>query len=145
MIVNESEKYWLELRDKDGLAGGMDDRWDIRAVVDTPPVIAIEQPTANVPVTAEAVVPIHVVVTDNLAIKSIGLEYSRSDRSEDGFVPVSLYAGPDKMAATDHPGLIGVGDGDRRVIQYQWKLAPLRLAADGRSCCASSPAIINRY
>ena len=49
--VENSGAYWFRLVDQDGLEGGEKDRWEIRAVADSAPVVAIEQPAANIFVT----------------------------------------------------------------------------------------------
>ena len=52
-----------------GLIGGGDARWEIDAVPDLPPTVAIEQPTSNLFVTPRAVVPLRITASDDLALR----------------------------------------------------------------------------
>ena len=95
--VEKSGSYWLDLTDREGLSSGSDDRWEVRAIHDTPPTVSIEQPTANLFVTPRAVVPIRVAAKDNLAVRSIALMFRRADSEPEATRP--LWA----SAAAAHP------------------------------------------
>ncbi|MGA2799263.1 MAG: hypothetical protein ABSE63_16910 [Thermoguttaceae bacterium] len=47
LVVEKSGSYWFRLTDREGLAGGQDDRWEIVALADSPPSVTIEQSAAN--------------------------------------------------------------------------------------------------
>jgi hypothetical protein len=127
MMVETSGHYWLELTDRENLTGGTDDRWEIRALVDPPPTVTLERPAANIFVTAEATVPIKAVVKDNLAIRRIGLSYTRSDQPQESEQVVEFFHGPEK--AESLPGETMTSEpGQARTVDERWDLAPLKLS-----------------
>ncbi|MFH1268474.1 MAG: DUF4175 family protein, partial [Planctomycetota bacterium] len=96
-VVGRSGAYWFRLTDTEGLLAGDDDRWEVRAVPDAPPTVSIEQPSGNVFVTPQAVVPLRVAAKDDLAIHRMELVFSRSDRPEEDDLFVKrfpVYEGP---------------------------------------------------
>ncbi len=125
--VQDSGAYWFKLVDRDGLEGGEENRWEIRAVIDSPPRVTLEQPSANIFVTPQATVPLRIAVNDDLAIQRIDLQFSRSDRADESDSVVELYAreggvpiSPDRIAE-------GIEAGESRVVAEDWKLAELEL------------------
>jgi len=74
--VEKSGSYWFELTDREGLGGGRDTRWEIHAIPDAPPSVSIEEPAANLYVTARAEVPLRITAKDDLAIREIALVYT---------------------------------------------------------------------
>lgn len=81
-VVDRSRKWWFELVDRKGIAGGGDARWEIAAVPDQPPSVAIERPSANVYVTPEAVVPLRIAAKDDLVIRRVALVCRREVHSD---------------------------------------------------------------
>ncbi|MCR4412845.1 MAG: hypothetical protein NUV77_10530 [Thermoguttaceae bacterium] len=79
-VVERSGVYWIRLTDRDGLTGASA-RWEIRAIPDEPPNVAIEQPAGVTFVTPRATVPLRVTAKDDLAVARLWLEYGRSDRA----------------------------------------------------------------
>ncbi len=128
LVVERSGAYWFELTDSEGLVGGKADRWELRAIADQPPSVAIEQPVGNLYVTASARLPLNVAIKDDLAIHEAALRYSRSDRTDAGDVSVELFKGPPQVEPAPS-GKVTAGNqsGDSRVIDYAWSLAPLKL------------------
>jgi hypothetical protein len=124
-VVEASGAYWIELETVDGIRGGSDARFEVRALEDQPPRVSIERPQGNVFVTPSAVVPFDLAVNDDLAIQRIDLRYMRSDQSEVGYQEVSFFDGPPAMAA---PRDGAVAKGDVRALTHLWELAPLALA-----------------
>ena len=126
-VVENSGSYWLDLIDRDGLRGGSDDRWEVRAMPDTPPTVNVEQPTADLFVTPRAVVPIRVSARDDLAIHRISLVFRQSDSEPEASMPLWT------AAERPHPSALAEGarttEGDRRVVDYPWDLGPLKLKA----------------
>jgi hypothetical protein len=123
--IEKSGSYWLDLTDREGLSAGSDDRWEIRAIPDTPPTVSIEQPTANLFVTPRAVVPIRVAAKDNLAVHSIALMFRRSDSEPESTRPLWT------SAALPRPTPLSEGqaapEGDHHVVDDRWNLGPLEL------------------
>jgi hypothetical protein len=126
-VVERSGAYWFELTGVEGLTGGSEARWEIRAVPDAPPTISIERPAGNVFVTPEAMVPLRIAAKDDLAVRSVELRFSGSDSPEEDESVISLYTGPDRVAPQAE-GLSGVEMGHNLVLPpYDWRLAELGL------------------
>jgi len=140
IIDGEQAEAWaFQIIDREGLAGGSDMGGEIRAVLDSPPTVAIEQPAANLFVTTRAVVPLRVVAKDNLAVREVALAFAASDRPEAAEPKAAeqgpkesvlqLYAGPRQVDPQPAGGLSGDSDsGDRRVVEHRWELADLQLS-----------------
>jgi len=127
-VVRNSGAYWFRLRDDEGITGGSDARWEIRAVADASPSVAIEQPASNAYVTPEAVVPLRVAAKDDLAVHRVELEFSRSDRPEDESALLPLYAGPEQVEPQAAGLSGGVALGHNLVTPpYDWQLSELGL------------------
>jgi hypothetical protein len=127
-VIDKSGAYWIALEDGPGLIGGADDRWEIRAIVDQVPTVTVEQPTGNIFVTPQGEVPLKIAVKDDLAVREIGLHFSRSDRSDVEDFAVPIHQGPDKVPPQVSPGLLVGGHlGETRVLEHRWSLADLGL------------------
>ncbi len=75
LLVTASGGYRIELFDREGMRGGGDVPWEIRAVPDAPPNVAVEQPSGNLYVTPVAAVPLKILVKDDLAVRNVALKY----------------------------------------------------------------------
>ena len=127
--IDESGAYWFGLTDREGLEGGLHERWEILAVPDAPPSVSLEQPAANSFVTTDAVVPLRILVKDDLAIKDLTLVYSRSDRSAQGEFNLRLYQGPPQAPRNPQGSLTSSQTiGESRVVEHAWNLAEMQLA-----------------
>lgn len=149
LVIDKSGPYWFELRDREGLVGGPEDRWEIQAIADQPPAVSIQQPSGNLLVTAGATVPVRLTVKDDLAIRTVDLIFTRSDRTEIGETAIRLFAGPEH-AANVESSTGRLADGQSQTIDYAWDLGPLKLvpgthilltatASDYRPQTAASP------
>lgn len=127
-IVTQSVTYWFEVTDAEGLLGGDDRRWNLRAVPDTPPTVVLEQPAANTFVTADAAVPLAGLVKDDLAIRAIGVRFTRSDNADaEKRETAPIYRGPDVAVASPRGALeAGRGSGEARPVEFAWDLTRLR-------------------
>jgi len=125
-LVDHTGAYWFVLEDLEGFRGGAATRYEVRAIVDEDPVVAVEQPRANVFVTSDAVVPVRILAKDDLAILRVTLGYVRSDQSESGEVEIPLYQGPQRVVTADFAG--GHPPQESRVIDHDWDLGPMELA-----------------
>ncbi len=76
VVVEQSGAYWFRLTDRQGLTCETT-RWDIRAVPDAPPTVALEEPAGTVYVTPQAEVPVRIAARDDLAIARVVLESRR--------------------------------------------------------------------
>lgn len=132
-VIAQSGSYWFSLEDGEGLIGGPDVRYEIRAIPDLAPNVSVEAPDGNIFVTPEAVVPLRIVAKDDLAIAEVALRYSRSDRSEEGEFNEVLYAGPAAVEPHPRPDLqVGVQEGDNRLVEHQWDLSVLEMPPDSQ-------------
>ena len=129
MKIEKSGAYWFELMDSQELVGGGAARWEIKAIADTPPSVSLEQPAGNLFVTTDAAIPLRVLVKDNLAVRNVRLQYSRSDQSEQGEFEIPLYEGPTQVPIQKGASLTAkVELGESRSFEHRWDLAPLALA-----------------
>ena len=148
LVVEKTCAYWFEFEDREGLQGGRDLRYEIRAVADLPPVVTLERPEANLFVTPQAVIPVRVSAKEDIALASVELVYSRSDKSGEPDQSISLYHAeppkPDEPAANAASNATGPGapspataagtasaplggEGENRVFEYRLELASLDL------------------
>lgn len=129
LVVENSTTYWIELTDCDGLASGAKTQWPIQAVPDHPPTVSIEQPKGALSVTAQAVVPVVVQASDDLALRRVELRISRSDHPESAQVVV-LYQGPQQVETLHPPVPPAAGqEADRRTFQHRIALEQFDLPA----------------
>lgn len=118
-----SGTYWFELTDPEGLVSGGDVRWEVQVAKDQPPTVSLERPESNAGVTAEATVPVRALVKDDLALRSITLRFTRSDQPDSGEQSVELFAAAQPPA----PSPPGERQGETRMVEHTWDLAPLGL------------------
>lgn len=128
LVIDQTGQYWIELEDHEGLVGGTDDRWDIRAIPDLEPTVTIEEPATNVYVTPQGEVSLKIAVKDDLAVHAIALHFSRSDRTDVEDFVVPLARGPDQAPRLTETGLLVGGKlGESRVEVHRWQLGELEL------------------
>ena len=70
-VLDKTGTYWFDLEDREGFHGGQQTRYEMRVIPDAAPTVDIEQPKANIFVTPKAVVPLRILVKDDLAIHQI--------------------------------------------------------------------------
>lgn len=73
--------WWLVLKDRQGFENPDATRYDLRISVDNVPDVTIEEPAADMLVTAVAKVPFRVLVRDDIGIRSAWLSYKPSHQS----------------------------------------------------------------
>ncbi|HEX5472645.1 MAG TPA: hypothetical protein VFW73_12205 [Lacipirellulaceae bacterium] len=132
-IAMQSGPYKLELENKDGLAGIVG-QWSLRVEPDSPPSITWQQPSDDLYVLPRAIVPLEVLVKDDLAIAQVELTYDRNDKSkaererQPTEPAITLYRGPQNPSdVTQATG--SFRRGESRVIKYSWDLEPLHVPA----------------
>jgi hypothetical protein len=132
-VVTASGGYRLELVDREGLSGGGEVPWEIRAVPDAPPSVTIDRPAGNLYVTPAAAVPLEISAKDDLAVRAIALKYRPAsaapgaEQSPPAETAISLFSGPEKMPPQPAGGLANVSGGTRQAVEYRWELEPLKL------------------
>jgi hypothetical protein len=130
-LLSQANAYALELTSVEGFTT-TSARNDLRVVPDRPPAVVVEQPADNVSVTPQAVLPLRVLVKDDLAIARIELKYLRSDESEAGEQTVELYVGREQAEAVKvSPLKEGTLAGESRTVEYNWNLAEIKNLAPG--------------
>ena len=121
--IEESDTFWLDLVDEEGLIGRSAEQWEIRAIKDLPPSVSLEKPAGAKFLTAEAKVSVSALVKDDLAIDSAELVFVRSDQTDVGEQVIELYR------AIEQPEFTGQGlaaiTGESRDVEYEWDLNAL--------------------
>lgn len=131
-IATKTGPYSLELSDGDGLAGVVG-QWNLRVEPDSPPSVSWQSPSEDLYVTPNAIVPIALVVKDNLAIQRVDLTYERSDWSEAererlaAAAKIELYRGAEKPIPPPASSTEATKRGESRILEYAWNLEPLNL------------------
>ncbi len=67
-------QWWLELEDEDGIRNPRPVRYDLRVTRDEPPTAYFDLPGEDTQVTPTAVVPIHVIATDDQRVRNLTAE-----------------------------------------------------------------------
>ena len=125
LVVEASGSYAFHLVDREGLEGGDDAAWELRAVPDRPPTATLHVPAADLYVTPQAVLPVRVSAHDDLALRRVSLVLTPAD----GAPPQekTLYAGPQKPPPPAGDWADAAAKGDRRPFDDRWALQPLGL------------------
>lgn len=112
--------WWLELKDAQGFEDAEPPRYEIRGLQDFEPEIYIEQPAADMQVTAEAVVPLRTVAKDDLGLVEIRLVYKIEGAGSDNPEQViSLFRAESALPQT-------------QAAVLSWKIGELHPPAGGR-------------
>lgn len=110
--------WWLDLVDVEGLRSNQPPKFELRAVPDLAPEVALEQPAADMQVTATAIVPLKSLVKDDLGVGRVDLEATitgATERTE----RVSLWRRGADGAAVERsvPVATELALGDWRVVE----------------------------
>jgi len=127
MLIEQSGTYWFAMEGPQGLVGGRDVAYDLQAIRDLAPSVSIDEPTGDVYVTPEAVVPLKIVAKDDLRLQGITLEFFAIDEDPVDAEVVTLY---ESGSPTEPPMTSEVEldrQGETRTIEYRWQLASLGL------------------
>jgi len=124
-IATKAGAYELELANSSGITG-VAASWRLRVEPDATPTVAWARPADDIHVLPLAVIPLQILVKDDLAIRSVELIYERSGRrgdeggSELKTGRIELLAGPESpTSAAD----------EVRTVDHVWSLASLGLKA----------------
>lgn len=128
-VVSKSGTYAFDLQGDEGYPSGPGAGYEIRALEDAPPAVALEQPRAHGHVTAQASVVIRVRVADDLAVRRVSLVYSRSDKSDQPPAEVVLFEGPAAWQSAADSLPEPNPNPEPRYIDHRLDLAPLELPA----------------
>jgi hypothetical protein len=123
--IKTAGHYKIDLTDRDNLTTeGV--RGDIRALPDSSPTVSLDRPAAGLFATPSASVPVKATAKDNLAIRSVALVYSRTDKSEVGDQRIELFVGPESAAPQSGATPV-TATGESKTIDERWDLSPLNL------------------
>ncbi|NLE39201.1 MAG: hypothetical protein GX621_14355 [Pirellulaceae bacterium] len=127
-VPEASGSYHFELVDRDGIAGGGEDRWDIHVSEDQTPRATIERPSDTVFVTPGAILPVRVTAQDDLGLRRVGLVIEATD-APGVSTPrtIWLHENPRGM-----PPVVDAAEGQRRTVDHRWNLAEMGLAPGAR-------------
>lgn len=133
-VVAETQTYSIELEDEAGLVGGRETRYQVRAIRDLPPTVALDDPPGNVYLTPQATLPLVLTAKDDLGLAEVRLTWTRA--SDPGGDEASRELFHRSEPPLPSPELAGRPLGDRlaaaqesRRIEDRWELAGLSLAA----------------
>jgi hypothetical protein len=131
-IAKQTGQYKIELVNDSGLAGIVA-QGNLRVDPDSAPSVSWVRPADDMYVLPRAVLPIELLLKDNLLIERVELTYDRNDKSENERIarpkepPIVVYQGPEKPTPRENKA--NASPGESRVVSYSWDLAPLRLPA----------------
>ncbi|QDV33611.1 DUF4175 family protein [Tautonia plasticadhaerens] len=103
--------FWFTLKDLDGFTNPEATRYELRSIVDTPPLSLIVEPQFDVSVPASATVPIRIRAEDDYGLQLVRLLFTatapESAESEDHVVPLwtaeaSIDAGRSQEQEVEH-------------------------------------------
>lgn len=128
--VTSSGSFAFELHDTEGFHGQPRDlvRFNVVAIEDTPPQVAIDDPPANRDVTANAVVPIVIRADDDFGLQKVWINYRVAFETSAGVEQPPLV--PWVTTPKDDPTL---PDSERprpvrsQIVRYDWDLAASEL------------------
>ncbi|MBI5758258.1 MAG: hypothetical protein HZA46_07060 [Planctomycetales bacterium] len=111
--------YWIDLIDTDGVRSQDSPRYEVRGVADAVPEVVLEVPAADMVVTPDADVPLQVVATDDLNVKSFTLRFTISSGEQ--------TREPSAVTLFERSGADGTGLVTRQVVKHNWSLPDLNL------------------
>lgn len=106
--------YWFELIDEEGFSDTEAPRFEVRGIGDAVPDVVIEQPVADVLLTADAELPVKVLAKDDLGLRDVRISYLLNEEPTARLIPLVA------PVADAEPLQISTSD-------YTWKLADLSL------------------
>ena len=110
--------WWLELQDMEGFEDGEPPRYEVRGLADAEPEVAIEQPSSDMQITADAVLTVRVSARDDLGLNEMRLVY-RLDTPDGGAEQtISLFTADDGLQT--------------HTAEYAWQIADLHATAGTR-------------
>lgn len=124
--------YWFELTDERGFTDREAVRYELRGIADVVPEVAIEDPIADVMLTADAELPVKILAKDDLGLSIVRMTFQIGD--EETLRTIPLF---DSTTATTDVPEESVDDQSKRSsplgpqrheADYLWKLADLKLS-----------------
>ncbi|MEJ7638393.1 MAG: DUF4175 family protein [Singulisphaera sp.] len=119
--VKGSAPFWFDLLDTEGFRNREAVRYDVRSLRDEAPRVALDEPTSDRDVPAQAIVPVRFTVDDDYGIQSARLLYKVATG---GSEPAREVALPLWDSHGNPPG----APVKHQEVGHAWDLAPLKLA-----------------
>jgi hypothetical protein len=111
--------YWFELTDVEGFSDPEAPRFELRGIADSVPDVVIEQPVADILLSADAELPVKILAKDDLGLTSVRISYILNDDPKPILIPLVTHE------ADTESWLFSTPD-------YVWKLAELSLQPGNR-------------
>ncbi len=119
LLVEQPGSYWFELVDRDGVAGGMENRWEIVPVPNVEPRVRLHRPSSDMVATPRAIITVSATASDDRALREVQLDVSEELHGKQHRLP--LFAGPSR------PPAIEPDAHDVRDLNFRWSLQALNL------------------
>lgn len=113
-----ADSYWFELADTEDFRDPEPPRYELTGIADAVPDVYIEQPQADLQVTADAIVPLRVAARDDLALRELRVRFRPAEAGEDAGENLPLPLPP------GHP--------DHASAELAWSLVELKLSHGAR-------------
>ena len=116
-VLDAPATYHFELRDRSDFVASDLSGSELHVQKDAPPTVSLASPNSGAYFTAEARVPVRAIAKDDVALRSIELEYGDQRRE---LFRAADSSGPAKLPEAAPPKL-----GETRVVEHEWNLAEL--------------------
>lgn len=120
-VAAESQPFWIALLDRDGFRDRDPVRFDLRAIKDEAPRVAIDEPVSDRDVPANADIPVRLSLEDDYGLHTSRLVYKVADGSSSETTKQEVKG---LWAADGKPGVEPVR---RKTVSYLWHLEELKL------------------
>lgn len=129
--------YWFELTDRQGFTDREAVRYELRGIADGIPEVSIEEPVADILLTADAELPAKVLAKDDLGLREVRITYQVGDEETLRTIPLFNHTSQiaDRQASDAPQDQQAVGSPlgpQRHEADYVWKMAELNPAPGTR-------------
>lgn len=111
--------YWFELTDLEGFSDPEAPRFELRGIADSVPDVVIEQPVADILLSADAELPVKILAKDDLGLTIVRISYILNDDPKPILIPLVTHEADTESLLLSTP-------------DYVWKLAELSLQPGNR-------------
>ncbi len=116
-VLSDSGDYWVELTDQRRVQFGKPAKWRVEVIPDNPPSVAFGGQSVPRFATRAAVVPLHAIARDDLALRDAKLVFRRSSDSEAAAEIVDLWS------RADPPARESAQPVDERItLEHPWRI-----------------------
>jgi len=111
--------YWFELTDDAGFSDPESPRFELRGVADSVPDVTIEDPVADVQLTANAELPVRVLAKDDLGLTTVRIVFTQNELADVHTIPLPLVTNEAEPVLVSN-------------LEHLWKLTDLKLQPGDR-------------